>query len=620
MNTSQPKCRPIPGAVPLGNGRFHFAVWAPQRKKVELCVRNSPYVEMAPDSLGYYCVERDLADPETRYMYRLDGDAQFPDPASRWQPDGVHAASGLFDPHSFQWTDQQWKPPALEDTVFYELHIGTFTKEGTFKAVIPQLSRLADLGITTIEIMPIAQFPGARNWGYDGTYPFAAQNSYGGPADLQELVNAAHERNLAVALDVVYNHLGPEGNYLREFAPYFTDHYRTPWGSALNFDGAQSDEVRHFFIQSALYWLENFHIDALRLDAIHGIFDSSALPFLAEMSQAVASLSQRLNKTIHLIAESDLNDVRVVRSVDQGGLGMDSQWSDDFHHSVHTLLTKETAGYYRDFGDLHSLSDTLACGWKFSGQYSKFRQRKHGNAPDKLKPAQFVVCNQNHDQVGNRNLGERLSRLVNFEQLKLAAGVTILSPYVPLLFMGEEYGEAAPFLYFTSHGDPELAEAVRHGRKSEFASFGWQGDIPDPQAESTFEASKLNHSVANEDPHKTLQQFYRMLLQFRRKHRFGHLPKPSVTEYADSRVVLALYEGKSDRFAMIFNFNSEPVPLNLELTAGPWNNPIYSASSRWLGPDSSERSKTDLTGCSSLLLRPQSFLVLQHSNTRASAE
>jgi maltooligosyltrehalose trehalohydrolase len=573
------------GATRCSSGGWQFAVWAPQREKVELHLQSgrSQYLPMQRHELGYFHATVAEAEEGSTYFYRLDGGSERPDPASRFQPEGVHSASQLVDVAGFPWSDADWRGPSLEDSVFYELHVGTFTAEGTFAALTAHLDRFADLGVTSIELMPIAQFPGGRNWGYDGVFPFAAQNTYGSPRDLQKFVNEAHARGLAVALDVVYNHLGPEGNYLSEYGPYFTDHYRTPWGAALNFDGPQSDEVRFFFIQSALYWLERFHIDALRLDAIHGIFDASAFPFLAEMSTAVAALSTRLNRKIHLIAESDLNDARTITPTERFGIGMDAQWSDDFHHSVHTLLTRENFGYYADFGDIHHLAETIRNGWYYSGQYSRYRQRKFGNTSAPAERSRFVVCNQNHDQVGNRALGERLSRLVSFESLKLAAGITVLSCFVPLLFMGEEYGETASFLYFTSHGDPELAAAVRRGREAEFARFRWLADVPDPQAESTFASSKLDHSLASQEPHRTLQRFYKVLLQFRRARRLAEARQIEVTEYPDEQAVLTLCSAGSTLVAALFHFGDGPATLTLELPPGIWERRIDSADPEWLG-------------------------------------
>ena len=570
---------------------------------------------MQRNIMGYHSVAVDNLQAGAKYLYRLEDSRERPDPASRRQPGGVHGPSELVDLRDFEWTDRDWKGAPLEDSVFYELHVGTFSQEGIFAAVLESLDQLAALGVTTIEIMPIAQFPGSRNWGYDGAYPFAVQNSYGTPRDLQRFVNAAHSQGLAVALDVVYNHLGPEGNYLSEYGPYFTDRYKTPWGAALNFDGPDSDEVRHFFIENALYWVENFHIDVLRLDAIHGIFDASAIPFLAELSKEVDVFAARPGRTISLVAESDLNDSRALRSRCEGGLGMPSQWSDDFHHSVHTLLTGERTGYYEDFGEVRHLAGTLKQGWYYAGQYSRHRRRRHGNRPPPFKGSNYVVCTQNHDQVGNRALGERLSSLVNFESLKLAAGVNLLSAFVPLLFMGEEYGETAPFLYFTSHGDPDLAEAVRRGRAEEFQAFRWKGQIPDPQAEATFARSRLNRNLAQEEPHRTLLRFYQTLLRFRSEYRLGHTGAPSVTEFGEWKALLVSQIASSSQLAILLNFGDAPADLGTAILQGGWEKKIDSSELEWLGPGTNLPSKIGISSPSALKLRPRSFAVFARTGS-----
>ena len=615
--TEQDHLRPTVGATPLTSGDWKFAVWAPHHEKVELHLLNAEtaFHKMERNAMGYHTATVAGVPTGARYLLRLDGELERPDPASRFQPEGVHGPSQVVDLRGFSWTDAGWKGFALEDSVFYELHVGAFTREGAFASLTSRLDELAELGVNTLELMPIAQFPGTRNWGYDGAYPYAVQNSYGSPRDLQALVDAAHARGLAVALDVVYNHLGPEGNYLADFGPYFTDNYRTPWGAALNFDGAYSDEVRQFFIQNALYWLENFHIDAFRLDAIHGIFDASAVPFLAELATEVAALSSRVGRKLHLIAESDLNDARTMRPTGDGGLGMDAQWSDDFHHSVHTLLTGEKSGYYEDFGELCHLTTTLKRGWCYAGNYSRHRRRKHGNAAPKTSASRFVVCAQNHDQVGNRAIGDRLSRLVTFESLKLAAGITLLSSFTPLLFMGEEYGETAPFQYFTSHGDRELGEAVRRGRNEEFRAFGWEGDLPDPQAESTFQASKLNRALATEEPHHTLQRFYQRILRLRRDWDLGRLAQISVTQLESAKALAVVYGRHSPALAMLFHFgdaNTQVIPC---FATGRWEKRVDSADLEWLGPGACAPSTLDTGATAEITMPPRSFLVFERSRS-----
>lgn len=602
------------GPTPISGGGWDFTVWGPQHEQLELHLLGDhpAFLAMHRDERGYHRIDVGDVRPGTKYLFRFADSEERPDPASRRQPDGVHGPSELVDLQSFEWTDRDWKGLQLADSVFYELHVGTFTDEGTFNALRAELDRLAAIGVTTIEIMPIAQFPGPRNWGYDGVYPFAVQNSYGTPRDLQLLVDGAHSRGLAVALDVVYNHLGPEGNYLREYGPYFTEHYKTPWGPALNFDGPDSDEVRRFFVENALYWLDSFHIDVLRLDAIHGIFDGSAVPFLAELSKEVDALAARTGRIISLVAESDLNDARVLRSRCEGGLGMASQWSDDFHHSVQTLLTGEHSGYYEDFGGVQHLAGTLKQGWYYGGQYSRHRRRRHGNRPPPFKGTNYVVCTQNHDQVGNRALGERLTSLVNFESLKLAAGANLLSPFVPLLFMGEEYGETAPFLYFTSHGDLNLAEAVRRGRTEEFRSFSWQGQIPDPQADSTFSNSRLKHQLAGEEPHRTLLRFYQTLLRFRKEHGLGHSPAPSVREFQSSKAVATVQDTREGQLLMLFNFGDASADLSEAVPTGNWEKKIDSSDLAWLGPGTGVPSAIE-SSATALAVKPRSFAVFERA-------
>ena len=611
----------------LPDGSWEFLLWAPQAPSVHLQLFPSQDLfEMEPLPRGYFRANLSEVDDGVQYLYRLDGQRALPDPASRCQPSGVHGPSQIVDPGSFQWTDREWKGISLQRSIFYELHVGTFTPEGTFDALIPCLTNLIDLGVTTIELMPIAQFPGDRNWGYDGVYPYAPQNSYGGPAALHRLVDAAHAQGLAVALDVVYNHLGPEGNYLSAFGPYFTDRYRTPWGQAINFDGQDSDHVRRYFIENALYWLEDYHLDALRLDAVHGIFDFSARHFLAELKSNVAQLSLRLGRPLHLIAETDLNDSRLLHDPEHGGYGLDAQWSDDFHHSVHALLTKEDRGYYSDFVGLAPLAATLNDGWYFSGQYSRFRQRHFGNSPCGLSASQFVVCTQNHDQVGNRACGERLTALVDFESLKLAAGINLLSPFVPLLFMGEEYGETAPFQYFTSHGDPQLVEAVRRGRREEFAEFGWEEEVPDPQDEQTYQRSHLDHSLKKTGQHQTLQRFYQHLVRIRREFNLGSAPSHTARELGDDALLL-IFSIPPKRLAVLFNFARHLVTLDAPDLHGNWVARLDSAAACWSGTNSenaglptaqglreNKDAHTRLTSTSEFRLSARSFLVLERQD------
>ncbi|HEY8711775.1 MAG TPA: malto-oligosyltrehalose trehalohydrolase [Thermoanaerobaculia bacterium] len=504
------------GARLLDGSRCEFRVWAPSIDDVALHIvaPEDRRVRLKKNAAGYHEAIVDRVEEGTRYFFVIAG-RERPDPASRLQPESVHGPSEAVG-REFNWSDANWKNAAFEDYVIYELHVGTFTSQGTFDAMTGRLDHLKELGVTAIELLPIAQFPGDRNWGYDGVYVGAAQNSYGGPIALKRLVDACHARGLAVLLDVVYNHLGPEGNYLGEYGPYFTDRYKTPWGLALNFDGPHSDHVRWFFIHNALQWVGEFHIDGLRIDAVHAIVDHSAEPFLQDLTTAVRECGERLGRPIYTIAESDLNDPRVISPRDEFGLGFDSQWSDDYHHSLHTLLTGERAGYYAGFGKASDLGAVIKGGYLYTGQHSVFRGRKYGLKPTTTDGSKFVVCAQNHDQVGNRMLGERLSMIVPMEKLRLAAAAIVLSPFVPMLFMGEEYGETAPFQYFTSHSDKDLIEAVRDGRKAEFEEFAWEGEAPDPHDVETFRRSKLNWQLLEHDEHASLWRLYQQLLRLRR--------------------------------------------------------------------------------------------------------
>ncbi len=594
------------GATPLAEGRCRFAAWAPALPEVSLILfgKEPQAVAMERSGCGFFATEAD-ASAGTQYKFRLPDRRELPDPASRFQPDGVHGASVVIDSRSFRWTDAGFRAHALKDMIIYELHVGTLTKEGTFPAAIRALDMLGDLGITAIEIMPVAQFPGGRNWGYDGVYPFAAQNTYGGPDGLQQFVDAAHGRGISVILDVVYNHLGPEGNYLGAFGPFFTDRYHTPWGEAINYDEAYSGPVREYFFQSALWWLAEFHIDALRLDAVHGIFDFSAHHFLAELKERVQELAAQTGRTLHLIAESDLNDARLLHCPARDGYGLDAQWSDDFHHSVHTLLTGENSGYYADFGSIEDLEIVLREGWRYSGRYSHYRKQRHGNSPEGIAPERFVVCAQNHDQVGNRAVGDRLTQIVDFESLKLAAGVTLLSPFVPLLFMGEEYGETHPFQYFTSHSDPALVEAVRNGRQEEFAAFGWHGDVPDPQSEDTFKRCVLDFTVRDSEPHATLWNIYKQLIQIRKRFALGERRPNVACEAAAKTIRLDYCHGAP--LMVFFNFDSKV--SQVRLPSGSFRTLLN--SSGFTGNAASRDPATTALLRDSDALAPRSFMVLE---------
>lgn len=580
----------MPGHSYLGQSRCRFCVWAPGARHVDVHVvaPHDRIVALSNNSPGYHRGILENCNPGDLYLYRLDGNKERPDPASRFQPQGVHGPSQVVDAE-FPWADFGWRGRLLHEYVLYELHVGAFTPEGTFDAIIDHLGYLKDLGITAIEIMPVAQFPGNRNWGYDGVFPYAVQNSYGGPGAFKRLINACHLQSIAVVLDVVYNHLGPEGNYLADFGPYFTDKYKTPWGPAINLDGPHSDEVRRFLIQNALYWVTEFHIDGLRIDAVHGIFDFSARHFLEELTDVVHSRAKGLNRHIQVMAESDLNDSRLIRSQDLGGYGLDAQWNDDFHHALHTLLTKDHAGYYEDFGKLRHMVKAFREGFVYSGDYSAYRKRRHGNYSGDMPTRSFVVFSQNHDQVGNRLLGDRLTRLLTTEGLKLAAGTVLLSPFVPLLFMGEEYGETAPFPYFVSHSDPNLIEAVRRGRREEFSAFQWSGEPPDPQHESTFLSAKLDCEMRHRRHHKAIYDFYRNLMAVRkdletlRDEGREHI---EVFGWEPDKVLLVRRWNRFREIAVVFHFGETETSLTVPMTKGRWDKRLDSAEQRWHGSGS----------------------------------
>ncbi|MBI1240809.1 malto-oligosyltrehalose trehalohydrolase [Umezakia ovalisporum] len=600
------------GAHYLGDGVCEFTVWAPNLNTVAVEIVSPDQRLLPMEQLGSYwqVIARDI-EPGTLYLYQLNNSESRPDPASNFQPHGVHSPSQVID-HNFAWSDSNWSGVSLETMIMYELHVGTFTPEGTFEAIIPRLPDLRELGVNAIELMPVAQFPGHRNWGYDGVYPFAVQNSYGTPHQLKQLVDGCHQQGIAVILDVVYNHFGPEGNYTSRFGPYFTETYRTPWGTAINFDDAHSYEVRQFFIHNALYWLGEFHIDALRLDAIHAIYDLGAKHFLAELAENVAVFSQHQGRKFYLIAESDLNDPKIIRPHQSGGYGIDAQWSDDFHHSLYTLLTGDRIGYYQDFGKCEHLAKAYKDSFVYDWKYSNYRQRFHGNYPGDRPSYQFIVSIQNHDQIGNRILGERLSQIVNFEQLKLAAGVLLLSPYIPLLFMGEEYGEESPFMYFVSHSDPDLIKAVREGRKQEFFAFHSQGEPPDPESADIFNTCKLNWQKRKSGKHQVLFSFYQKLIQIRSQNR-ALLPRERHNlkiNFQEEKQLISWFKfsGKNQIFCAM-NFNNSDVTLSQEFTGGNWVKILDSAQKKWLGGGSNLPQKPKL--CQQLTLTKQSFAVYE---------
>jgi maltooligosyltrehalose trehalohydrolase len=491
-------------------------VWAPFSDAVDV---DGPggRTRMRPAADGWYEADLPLLHHGDDYAFVLDGGEPLPDPRSRWQPAGVHGPSRVWDPGRVEWHDTDWAGFDLATAVVYEMHPGTFTSGGTLDAAIERLPHLVDLGITAVELTPVVEGSGDRGWGYDGVDLFAVHHAYGGPDALARFVDACHAHGLGVILDVVYNHLGPAGNYLGRFGPYFTDLYRTPWGQAVNYDDRGSDEVRRFVVDNAVMWCRDFHIDGLRLDAVHAIYAMTAVHVLEEIGEAVHALGRETGRAVHVIAESDLNDPRLVTDVEHGGYGLDAQWSDDFHHALHAALTGERDGYYADFGSLGDVATALRSAYVFSGRHSDYRERRHGRPIGDLPGTRFLGYLQNHDQIGNRATGERTSHLLSPGLLKVGAALVLTSPFVPMLFQGEEWGARSPFLYFTAHEDPELAEAVRAGRREEFAGFGWKPeDIPDPQDENTFLRSKLDWSELESPEHAELLQWHRDLIALRR--------------------------------------------------------------------------------------------------------
>lgn len=540
---------------------YTFEVWAPLARTVSVQVDGKSY-SMHQTERGWWKETVAEAHTGARYGFCIDDSAPLPDPRSPYQPDGVHGLSQIVDHSTFQWTDRNWQPRPLGSAIIYELHIGTFTPEGTFLGAIEKLDYLIDLGVTHVEIMPINEFSGSWGWGYDGVDIYAPHHQYGTPGDLKTLVNTCHAKGLAVLLDVVYNHFGPAGNYLGKYGQYLTGKHKTPWGDAVNFDGKGSHEVRKFFYGNALMWLRDYHFDGLRLDAVHAFVDLSAFHFLENLSSEVDFLSSKVGKHFVLIAESELNDPRLITSREANGYGLDAQWADDLHHAIHAVLTGELGGYYEDYGKLAHLAKGLKTPFIYDGGYSIHRERHHGRPPIGLNGHHFVVCTQNHDQVGNRATGERLSDLVSIGKQKIAAALLLTSPYVPLLFQGEEYAASTPFQYFSQHEDPELGRLVSEGRKNEFKAFGWKPEqVPDPQDKKTFEQSKLNWDEIMEEPHASVFQWYKNLIKLRCSSGLtdGHLDRVHI-EFDEEAEWLTMRRGPFE-IAVNFAGDRQAVPV-----------------------------------------------------------
>jgi maltooligosyltrehalose trehalohydrolase len=615
------------------DGTTSFMVWAPNAAKVAIRIvsRKREAIALERRENGYFQGSVRNVGEGDRYVYLLGDEIELPDPASRFQPDGVHGPSQIVNPDTFAWEDVFWKGLPLSDFIIYELHTGTFTREGRFESCIALLDYLKELGVTAIEIMPIGQFPGTRNWGYDGVYPFAPQNSYGGPVGLKKLVNACHLNGLAVVLDVVYNHFGPEGNYLRYYGSYFTDRYATPWGNAINFDGPHSDEVRRFFTDNALYWITEYHVDALRLDASDWILDFSPRHFLEEIAEVVRGQAAELGRKVFTMVESDRDDVRFLNPTEVGGYGLDVHWNDSFHHALHTVITGERHAYYQDFGTLEQLAKSMREGFVYSGEYSKYRKRSHGTSSKDIAPERLLVFAQNHDQVGNRPAADRLSLTLSLETLKLVAAVVLLSPYLPLLFMGEEYGEKAPFHFFTSHEDRVVIDGLKAGRAQ---LFGEVEETIDPQDELLFLDSKINPDRRNHGDHRALFGFYKELIRLRKQiPALCHLDKQrmEVTHFETEKVLslrrwwaqdrgsqdLVSFDQVSfDQVFYAYNFNDADVGLHPVIPAGVWEKVLDSSAQEWGGQGGLSAGLIESSNDPPVLaLRPHSVLLYRMAGT-----
>ena len=531
-------------------------LWAPLATTAGIKPEHGEIIPMTSCGRGYWEIDQVRLSHGDRYYFVLEGNKHLPDPASLYQPEGVHGPSGVMDLNQFIWSDASWKTPTFDQLVMYEVHTGTFSPQGNFEGIIEKLDYISNLGVTAIELMPVAQFPGERNWGYDGVFPFAVHSFYGAAAGLQDLVDACHSKGMAVILDVVYNHMGPEGNYLEAFGPYFTDKYQTPWGRAMNLDDAWCDGVRRFIIENALMWLRDFHIDGLRLDAVHALMDFSPKHMLREITEQVEAFNRANGKQHFVIGECDLNDIRFINPSEQGGYNLNAQWCDEFHHALHAAVTGEQKSYYADFGSWDHLVKAFNHAYVYDGMYSPHRKKTFGTSTLGQPGDKFVVFSQNHDQVGNRAKGERLSQLIPFELLKVLAGAVILSPFLPLLFMGEEYGEVSPFLYFTSHTNPDLIQRVSEGRKKEFVELLDQEEPPDPQMRQTFLQCKLNWMLLSKARHRQMLSFYRTLIRFRSAHPIYH---PVRREHFEAlkcpgkEVLILKYTSRDDRLAIVLN-------------------------------------------------------------------
>lgn len=605
----------------MERSRCQFLVWAPFQDEisVHLVEPRDEVVAMTPLDNGYFTVEIDGVEAGARYFYRFADGEDRPDPASSFQPEGVDGPSEVIDPDGYTWADGDWRGVPRKRLVFYELHVGTYTQAGTYEALLEHLDEIADLGVTAIELMPLAQCSGERNWGYDGVFPFAPQHAYGRPEDVKRLVDACHARGMAVIHDVVFNHIGPEGNYLPYYGPYHSQRYSTPWGPALNYDGPDSDEVRRYFIESAMRWISDYHFDGFRLDAIQLISDKSAQPFMQVLTDEIHELGTDLGRHVHVTAESLMNDPRVINPRLLGGFGMDAEWNDDFHHALIAYLTGEKTGYYADFGSFSDVTTAYRSGFVYTGRKLSFRGALHGDIPRLYTGDRLIVFSQNHDRVGNRAQGDRLSTMMPFELQKVVAATVLLSPYLPMLFMGEEYGETSPFQFFVDFSDPTLIEAVRAGRKSEFAMFEWQGEISDPQDPATFERSKLHHELARKSPHRELRAFYRELLRLRREHPVFDvlsMRDQDVVQYQAQRVLMVRRWSQTSQLCIVHAFGRGRQTVTLPLPEGRWRKVLDSASECWAGAGMLSPDEMHSDGEIALALEAMSCVVYEPVNER----
>jgi maltooligosyltrehalose trehalohydrolase len=564
-----------------------FSVWAPEKKRMVLHIvyPADQKINMVKDGFGYFSATVDGISNGCRYYFMPEGKKDYPDPASHFQPEGVHGPSQVIDHGSFVWSDDSWKGIPLKDSIIYEIHVGTYSKEGTFEAIIQSLDEFSDLGINVLELMPVAQFPGGRNWGYDGVFPYAVQNTYGGPEGLKRLVDACHSKGIAVLLDVVYNHLGPEGNHFNKFGPYFSGKYHVPWGDAINLDDEWSDGVRDYFSDNPGHWSINYHIDGVRVDAIHSIFDSGAMHFWELTKNKVTQIELRTGRRFYMIAESDLNDPKVIKSTETGGYGFDAQWLDDFHHALYVMLDKEGKNRYGDFVKVEQLVKAYNDGFVHSGEFVPFRKKKYGASSMGIDGSKFVVFNQNHDQIGNRVDGKRLSSLVSFDHLKIASAAIFLSPYIPMIFMGEEYGEDNPFYYFVSHTDKSLVQAVREGRKKEFENYRWLTEPPDPQDILTFENSKIDTNKRNGGKHNILLEWNKTLISLRKtESSLQNTSKNSISAIPNKEYGFLIYrksENEQDHLLCFFNLDESKITFHIPSFSAKWLKILDSKDNKW---------------------------------------